>query len=70
MQNKNIQIPPITQPDDLLNISENYLEYLPTFMFSPEKVDLGRGKWKHVYPKDKNHLRRDFEIVGRHVVYQ
>ena len=70
LQDHNMNIPPITEPNDILSIPEPYLQHLPTFMFKPIKVDQGQGSWKHVYPKRRNNIRTDFTILGRHVAYK
>jgi len=70
LQDHNMNIPPITEPNDILSIPEPYLQHLPTFMFKPIEVDQGQGSWKHVYPKRRNNIRTDFTILGRHVAYK
>jgi len=70
LSQKNINIPPVEKIEDLTSISEAYMKYLPSFMFNSEKVDLGKGRWKNIYPKRTNNLRDDFTVVNNHLFYQ
>ena len=62
-------VPSLLTPEDLVALPDSYLKYLPTFMFYPVKKDLGKGAWKHVYPKTKQNLRKDFDTIGKQLFY-